>query len=171
MAKKDKEVEVDEAPEAPTPKSKVSAEDFEKIKAQARQEVLLDIQRGALSIPKAVFKKDAVSCISPVKAAVAHNLKNQITAAEQDLPAGSNDLVEIDIDERLFVNGKELYGKCIVKRHEAESLKHMIQQKKLADHESTIGRNFLSKKLASGAIEIKEVQNVQDELNKATGRR
>ena len=167
MEKKDKAApeDADQAPEAPAPK--VSGEEYEKIKAQIRQEVLMDIQRGALSVPKAVFKKGAKSCLEPLKASVVYNKKNGLTGAENELPEGSNDLVEIDIDERLFVNGKELFGKVIVKRHEADSLKHMIQQKKMADYESTIGRNFLSRKLASGVTVVKEVQDVQEELNKA----
>jgi hypothetical protein len=176
--KKEKDdVELDESEVAPeaavdqSPKSKISDEEFEKIKDQARQEVLHDIQRGALAVPKAVFHKDAKSVLTPVKASVAHNLKHNISPNEEELPKGSNDLVELNLDERLFVNGKELFGKVIVKRHEAESLKHMIQQKKLMDHESTIGRNFLSRKLASGAIEVKEVQDVQEELNKHVGKK
>ena len=174
--KKEKEdAEVDEvegsAEVEDAPAAKVTPQEYEAIKDQARREVLLDIQRGALSVPKAVFRKDAKSALQPVKASVAFNSKNQLTPEENDLPPGSNDLVEIDIDERLYVNGKELFGKTIVKKHEADSLKHMIQQKKTMDHESTIGRNFLSKKLANGVIETREVQSVTEELNKATGRR
>lgn len=170
--KKDKDESVEEVEdpveevEAP-PKKGISDQEYEKLKLQARQEVLAEIQRGALAVPRAVFHKNAKSAVEPVFA----SKKDGLTPNEDELPAGENQLVEIQIDEPLFINGKEFYGKTIVKTHEARSIAHMIQQKKQADYESTIGRSYLAKKLANGKLDLREVQDLDAELEKHVGKK
>ena len=160
--KKEKKEVVDEVEKAP--RETVSAEAYEALKAQARKEILEEIGSGQLQINKKVFKSGAISAITPVFASLAAVKRGTLSANEQELPEGENDLVELNLDETVYVNGKELFGKVIVKTHEARGLIHMVQEKKRANLESTIGRNFLAKKLASGKLEIKEVQDLDKEI-------
>jgi hypothetical protein len=82
---------------------------------------------------------------------------NQGNVENPDLPASENELVEILCDEEIHVNGKRLFGRIVVPRHQARSIIPMLQAKKRTDIEVYTGKNFMVKRGIDNRLIVTEL--------------